>query len=163
MEFKLRQFLSSTKVRNYLIIIASVILLIVIVILAEFGDKKYDWSRQKDGVPIEYYGIAKISESDILKILKEIKDPELDINIVDLGLILNIEVKEDNILIDMILTSPYCPYSSALVDEVRKTLFKYDKINSVMLTIKSKPVWSFNRLTEDGKKAVNVLFKRDKP
>lgn len=163
MEFKLRQFLSSTKVRNYLIIIASVILLIVIGILAEFGDEKYDWSRKKDGVPIEHYGIAKISERDILKMLKEIKDPELDINIVDLGLILNIEVKEENILIDMIFTSPYCPYSSALVDEVRKTLFKYDKINSVMLTIKSKPVWSFNRLTADGKKAVNVLFKRDKP
>lgn len=158
-EFKLRRFLSGTKVRNYLIIIASVILLVVVTILAEFGDKKYDWSREKDGVPIEHYKKTKISEMDILEMLKEIKDPEFNINIVDLGLILDTDIEEEKILINMILTTPYCPYSSTIIDDVRKTLFKYDKVNSVLLTIRSEPVWSYDRLTEDGKKAVNKFFK----
>jgi len=155
----LRHLLFSSKVKNYLILIASVIFLIVILILAEFGDDRYYWTREKNGVPIEHYLDRKITASDILEMMKELPDPELAINIVDLGLILDIDIEDEKVLIDMILTSPYCPYTSIIIDNIRKTLFKYDKINSVSLTIKSEPVWSYERLTDEGKKAVRELLK----
>lgn len=155
---KLTRFLSSLKVRNYLIIIASVIVLAITFIFAEFGDDKYEWLRDKDGVPIEYHSDTKISKKYVLDILKNVKDPELDINIVDLGLILDINIVNEKILINMILTTPYCPYTSTLIDEIKRTLFKFDKVNSVLLTVKSEPEWSYSRLTEEGKNAVNNFF-----
>jgi len=52
--------------------------------------------------------------------LSEIMDPELGLNIIQLGLIRNIEVKEDHALITMILTTPFCPYGPSLMESARK-------------------------------------------
>ena len=159
----MKQFLSSTKLRNYLILIASGIFLIVVTILAEFGDDTYEWTREKDGVPIEFKMNVESTEFHIREMIKGVKDPELDINIVDLGLLLDIKIENESVYVDMILTTPYCPYSSQIIDDIRKELFKYDSINNVVLTVKSEPAWSYDRLTEDGKKAVSEFFKGEEP
>lgn len=157
---KLKQYLSSTKIRNYVILVLSIVFLGIIAILAEFGDDHYEWTREEDGVAVEKIMNTEITNSSILNILKNVKDPEIEINIVDLGLIVSTETEGEEIIINMILTTPYCPYSSTIIDNIRKELFKYDKINRVELTVKSEPAWTFDRLTEDGKLAVKQFFER---
>jgi metal-sulfur cluster biosynthetic enzyme len=56
----------------------------------------------------------------ILEALREVYDPELGMNVVELGLIQNIEIKDDTCIIDMILTTPFCPYAPALLRQVMK-------------------------------------------
>jgi len=52
--------------------------------------------------------------------LSEIIDPELGLNIIQLGLVRNIEIKEDHAVITMILTTPFCPYGPSMLEQTRK-------------------------------------------
>lgn len=52
--------------------------------------------------------------------LSQIMDPELGLNIIQLGLVRNIEIKDDNVLVTMILTTPFCPYGPSMMESTRK-------------------------------------------
>lgn len=157
----LKKLSFNKNLKTYLIIFISLVLISIIVVFADFGDDKYYWIREKNGTEIKFFSENYFTPADIFKILEGVKDPELDINIVDLGLILDIATYNDKINIDMILTTPYCPYSSQIIETIRKQLFEYDRINEISLTVNSEPAWSYDRLTENGKKAVKGFFIRD--
>jgi len=62
------------------------------------------------------------TEEEVLEALREVIDPEIGLNVVELGLIRNIEVNQDSdVDITMILTTPFCPYGPAMIDQVRQT------------------------------------------
>ncbi len=62
------------------------------------------------------------TEEEVLEALREVIDPEIGLNVVELGLIRNIEANgEDGVHITMILTTPFCPYGPAMIDQVRQT------------------------------------------
>jgi metal-sulfur cluster biosynthetic enzyme len=60
-------------------------------------------------------------EEEILEALRGVIDPEIGLNVVELGLIRNVEVGEDQVHLTMILTTPFCPYGPAMVEQVRQT------------------------------------------
>lgn len=60
-------------------------------------------------------------EEEILEALRGVIDPEIGLNVVELGLIRNVEVGEDQVNLTMILTTPFCPYGPAMVEQVRQT------------------------------------------
>jgi metal-sulfur cluster biosynthetic enzyme len=60
-------------------------------------------------------------EEEIRDALREVIDPEIGLNVVELGLIREVEVGEEKTKITMILTTPFCPYGPAMVDQVRQT------------------------------------------
>lgn len=82
-----------------------------------------------------------ISQTDIIEVLKEVKDYEAGVDIVALGLIYAINVSDAAINIDMSLTSPFCPYADFLINEAEQKLKeKYSKNVSINLTF--TPEWT---------------------
>lgn len=63
-------------------------------------------------------------EEEILEALRGVIDPEIGLNIIELGLIRNVETEENSTKVTMILTTPFCPYGPQIVEQVRQTAKK---------------------------------------
>jgi metal-sulfur cluster biosynthetic enzyme len=84
--------------------------------------------------------------------LKNVYDPELNINVVDLGLIYNIrQVSKRNIEIDMTLTTPGCPLHDSIVGGVKHCVQQIEEVDQVSVNVVWEPAWSPDKMTEDGK------------
>lgn len=96
----------------------------------------------------------EIIEKIILE-LKHIFDPEIPVNIYDLGLIYDIQLekKEDKIVcnVDMTLTSPGCPVADNLVAEAKYSITSLDEIDETNVKLTFSPPWSNDKITEEGK------------
>ena len=90
--------------------------------------------------------------SRVIAALKEIYDPEIPLNIYDLGLIYRIDIDPDtNTSIDMTLTSPNCPVAESLPGEVENAAKAVDGIGDVQLELVWDPPWDMDRLGEAGR------------
>lgn len=89
--------------------------------------------------------------------MKEIFDPEIPINIVDLGLIYKLEEKEGDVAVEMTLTSPHCPVGDQLKARVNEVLTKQKGVKSVNVNIVFVPPWTKEMLTFDGKLQASML------
>ncbi len=97
-------------------------------------------------------------ETKIIEGLKEIFDPEIPINIYDLGLIYKIDVSEHNeVSIDMTFTSPNCPMADSIAQEVYKKVSAIDDVLSVNVNIVFDPPWSQEMLSEEAKLELGLL------
>lgn len=96
---------------------------------------------------------------DIIKKLKKVIDPELNVNIVDLGLIYSVDLDKENcVKITMTLTTPHCPLSDFFISEIEIKLSELDFISEVNVDIVWDPPWNINMMSA---KAWNKLFKKD--
>ena len=91
------------------------------------------------------------SRSDLLESLKKVIDPEIGINIVDLGLIYRIDVFDDHAEVDFTLTSPGCPLADVIEDDIRKILESEHKISKVQLEVVWDPPWNLDFLSEEAR------------
>jgi len=97
-------------------------------------------------------------ETRIRGVLKSIFDPEIPVNIYDLGLIYNINIDEDHIAhIRMTLTAPNCPMADALLDEVRTKTSNVAGVKGVDLKLTFNPPWNKDMLSEDAKLELGFL------
>lgn len=95
---------------------------------------------------------------EAVKVLKEIYDPEIPVNIYELGLIYNIDIDDEfNINIDMTLTSPNCPMADVLVMEVNQKLSDIVGINLVNINLTFDPPWDKSLLSEEAKLELGLL------
>ncbi len=93
----------------------------------------------------------------IIEEVKKIYDPEVPVNIYELGLIYKIEVLENNnILVEMTLTSPNCPVAESLPNEVKNNIMKVDGVGSVDLKLVWDPPWDKSRMSEAAKLELNI-------
>lgn len=90
-------------------------------------------------------------KEDILKKLKKVMDPELNINIVDLGLIYGVKIKEDKVTVKMTLTTPGCPLLPHFESEVKKAVKKVKGVKSVAIDLVFDPVWGPEKMTEEAR------------
>ena len=98
----------------------------------------------------------KIKEKIILEI-KKIYDPEIPVNIYDLGLIYKIEIDETNkVSIDMTLTSPNCPVAESLPVDVKDKVKKIEGVSDVDLKLVWNPPWTQDKLSEAAKLELNL-------
>ncbi len=88
---------------------------------------------------------------EILEELRKVYDPEIPINIVDLGLIREIEVQEEVVDLKMTLTSPFCPVADSFKENVRLTVLGMDDIEDASVELDFDPVWEPKQATEEGK------------
>jgi len=87
--------------------------------------------------------------------LREVVDPELGLSIIELGLVRDVMIENDNAKIDMILTTPFCPYGPALLDMTRQKAEKFLKLpTTIELGLE---MWDFSMM-EDGAGAEWGLF-----
>jgi len=95
-----------------------------------------------------------------IKVIEEIKkiyDPEIPVNIYELGLIYNVEVDEKNkVNIDMTLTSPNCPVAESLPNQVKENIMKVKGVSDVDLKLVWEPPWSKDRMSEAAKLELNL-------
>ena len=93
-----------------------------------------------------------VSKEDVMKVLKECYDPELGISLVDLGLIYDVQVKNDNVQIKMTLTSPGCPMHSIMVNEVEEKVKNMKGVKSVKVDLVWDPPWTPDRMSKELRK-----------
>jgi len=93
----------------------------------------------------------------VIEEIKKIYDPEIPVNIYELGLIYKIEVdKRNNVSVDMTLTSPNCPVAESLPNEVKDNIMKIDGVLDVKLNLVWEPPWSKDKMSEAAKLELNL-------
>ena len=98
-----------------------------------------------------------ICENDIISNLTNVYDPEIPVNIYDLGLIYDINIsKGNNVFIKMSLTSPGCPVAGELPKQVADELTKIKNIGLIEVELVWDPPWTKERMSEDAKLALDI-------
>jgi FeS assembly SUF system protein len=93
----------------------------------------------------------------IITEIKKIYDPEIPVNIYELGLIYDIKVdKENNVKVNMTLTTPNCPVAESLPKEVKDSIMEIKEVNKVDLDLVWDPPWNKNMMSESAKLELNL-------
>lgn len=92
------------------------------------------------------------------RIRENVVDPEIGLNIVDIGLIYGVDVGDDSIDVDMTLTSPGCPVGPQIIYEVKKTIGHYfPEMSNVNVNIVWQPFWSPEMMSEWAKEELGIF------
>lgn len=95
---------------------------------------------------------------EVLEALKVVKDPEIPVNVVDLGLVYEVRVDDaGQVDIDMTLTSMGCPVQDLIQTDVELAVMKVDGVTAVTVEFVWSPPWSPQKMTEDGKKQMRMF------
>ena len=99
-----------------------------------------------------------INKSEIIDCIKTVMDPEIPVNLYDLGLIYNIEIDpKNNVFIEMTLTNPNCPVAGTLPGDVGSAIEKISCLSSVKITLVWEPKWDKSMMSEDAKLALDIF------
>jgi len=97
-------------------------------------------------------------ETEVVRVLKTVYDPEIPVNIFDLGLIYEIKVKENNdVYIRMTLTAPNCPLADNLVQDVKDKVSMIQGIGQVQVELTWEPPWNKDMMSEEGLLELGML------
>lgn len=100
----------------------------------------------------------KIEKHTVIAELQKVMDPEIPVNLYDLGLIYNIHIDtSNNVIIDMTLTNPNCPVAGTLPKNVGLAIEKIENLKSVKVSLVWSPKWSKNMMSEDAKLALDIF------
>jgi FeS assembly SUF system protein len=101
---------------------------------------------------------VKVLQEKIINMLKTIYDPEIPVDVFELGLIYEIKIDEDfNVKIEMTLTSPNCPVAESMPAEVKEKVGLVHGVNSVDLEVVFDPPWSQEFMSEEAKLELGFL------
>ena len=102
-------------------------------------------------------GKIKITKEQIIEEIKKVKDPEIPVNLYDLGLIYNIDIDNyNNVLIDMTLTNPNCPVAGSMPESVGKAVEKINNLLSIRVRLVWYPKWEKKMMSEEAKLALDI-------
>jgi|TARA_B100000959_G_scaffold147823_1_gene155198 FeS assembly SUF system protein len=100
----------------------------------------------------------QIYEDQIIERIKTVMDPEIPVNLYDLGLIYNINVDEkNNIVVEMTLTNPNCPVAGSMPENVGRAISSLLDISSIKVSLVWYPKWSKKMMSEEAKLALDVF------
>ena len=96
-------------------------------------------------------------KNKVIEVVKKIYDPEIPVNIYELGLIYKIDVDEKNkVNVDMTLTSPNCPVAESLPNEVKDNIKRVEGVSDVNLNLVWEPPWDKDKMSEAAKLELNL-------
>ena len=104
-----------------------------------------------------------LSEDKVFEELKKVIDPELFVNIVDLGLIYVVDIKDaeeegkKDVFIDMTMTSPACPAGPQLISNSKNVVSQLEEVNNVEVKIVMDPPWTPDKMTEDARDQLGIF------
>ena len=93
-----------------------------------------------------------VTKQDVMKVLKKCYDSEIGISLVDLGLIYDVQVKDDKVYIKMTLTTPGCPMHVFMVNDVEEKVKKMKGVKEVKVELVWDPPWTPDRMSREAKK-----------
>lgn len=98
------------------------------------------------------------TEEEIVKMLRTVYDPEIPVNIYDLGLIYKVEVDDSqNVEIDMTFTAPNCPAADFIIEDVRQKVSSIDGVWNAQINIVFEPEWNKDMMSEEAKLELGLL------
>jgi FeS assembly SUF system protein len=98
-----------------------------------------------------------IIKEDVIECIRTVMDPEIPVNLYDLGLIYSISISDNNIIIEMTLTNPNCPVAGQMPENVGKSIESLDGLNSVEVKLVWEPTWTKDHMSEDAKLALDIF------
>ena len=123
--------------------------------------KLEDFLPNKNGSYYKKFPLAKdahlIRKEEIIECIKTVMDPEIPVNLYDLGLIYSIKNSKNNIFIEMTLTNPNCPVAGQMPENVAKSIEQLYSLRSVEVKLVWEPPWSKDLMSEDAKLALDIF------
>ena len=102
--------------------------------------------------------MTTMTKEQIINCLRDVYDPEIGINVVDLGLVYEIEIKkEGKILVKMVLTTPGCPLPEVIRTRVKNALMELEGVDYVTVQIERDRMWSPEMMTEEGRRMLDDI------
>ena len=96
-------------------------------------------------------------KENVIKEIKKVYDPEIPVNIYELGLIYKIEIDNKNVVnVDMTLTTPNCPVADSLPKQVKDYIMKVEGVSDVNLKLVWDPPWDKSKMSEAAKLELNL-------
>ena len=97
-------------------------------------------------------------EEKVIEMLKTVYDPEIPVNVYDLGLIYKVDIDDaGNVRIDMTLTAPNCPAADFILEDVRMKVESVDGVKNVEVNLVFEPEWDRDMMTEEAKLELGLL------
>jgi len=93
----------------------------------------------------------------IVNALKTVKDPELNVNIVDLGLVYTIQTREDQVDVEMTLTSPACPAGPEILRNAVGAIEKLEGVTKANVKLVMSPPWSPDRMSDEARDELGIF------
>ena len=101
---------------------------------------------------------AVIKENQVIECIKTVMDPEIPVNLYDLGLIYEINITDKNdIKIKMTLTNPNCPVAGSMPENVGKSVERLNNLNSIEVSLVWEPKWSKDLMSDEAKLALDIF------
>ena len=98
------------------------------------------------------------TEDDVRSAMKQVEDPELGINVVDLGLLYGVDISDDGyVRLEMTLTSMGCPLTEQILGDSRAAIMPLDGVTDVEISWVWEPAWSPEMMTEEGRFMMKVM------
>ena len=102
--------------------------------------------------------VTKIKEEEVINCIKTVVDPEIPVNLYDLGLIYEIKINDNNdIKIKMTLTNPNCPVAGSMPESVGKSVEKLSNLNSIEVSLVWEPKWNKDLMSDEAKLALDIF------
>ncbi|MFH8080865.1 MAG: metal-sulfur cluster assembly factor [Candidatus Aenigmatarchaeota archaeon] len=98
----------------------------------------------------------KITKHQILEKLRECYDPEIPINIVDLGLVYEVKIKKKDVYVKLVLTSLGCPLGFYITEEVKRKIKEIDGVNDVLVEIDFDKTWTPDRMSKKAREILGI-------
>lgn len=97
--------------------------------------------------------------NNIIKVLKSVYDPEIPVDIYELGLVYDVQISEEgNVKIVLTLTTPNCPVAESLPQEVEDKVKAVEGVKDVDLELTFEPAWNKDMMSEEAKFELGILF-----
>jgi metal-sulfur cluster biosynthetic enzyme len=96
-------------------------------------------------------------ESALLEALKQVVDPELMVNVVDLGLVYDVTQEGGIVKVNMTLTSPACPVGPQIVQQAKMALERLEDVEEAKINLVMTPPWSPDRMTDDARDHLGIF------
>tara|TARA_B100002052_G_scaffold54678_2_gene47845 strand:- start:2254 stop:2604 length:351 start_codon:yes stop_codon:yes gene_type:complete len=106
--------------------------------------------------------MAKINKDSVIEILKECYDPEIPIDLWNLGLIYEIKINEESVNITMSLTTPGCTMGQYMADDIKQKLLDKKNIKNVNVDVVFDPPWQPEMMTDEGRKKLGFEPSKNK-
>lgn len=114
-------------------------------------------SRTENGNNMDNEEKLKIEER-IVEMLKTVYDPEIPVNVYDLGLIYKIDLQENgDVSIDMTLTAPNCPAADFIMEDIRQKIESVEGVNAAQINLVFEPEWDKDMMSEEAKLELGFL------
>jgi metal-sulfur cluster biosynthetic enzyme len=102
-------------------------------------------------------GNSPPDEMSLLEALRDVVDPELMINVVDLGLVYSVQQENDKVCVEMTLTSPACPAGPQIVSQAKLALEKVEGVKAAEIKLVMSPPWTPDRMTDEARDQLGIF------